>query len=104
MGEILDIIRGYENYIFVMNTKTFAQLEPETQELLYKKAKEACEWGRDLIERNEQEIKKKLIKNGVIIKELSPEELEPFKQKAQPLINDLKEKYGEEACLAFDIK
>ena len=95
---------AYENYIFVMNTKTFAQLEPETQELLYKKAKEACEWGRDLLERNEQDIKKKLIKNGVIIKELSPEELEPFKQKAQPLINKLKEKYGEEACLAFGIK
>lgn len=94
---------SYENYIFVMNTKTYDQLEPKTQELLRQKTKEACEWGKDLLEKNEQEIKKKLIRNGSIITELSPEELEPFKQKIHPLIERLKEKYGEEACHAFGI-
>ena len=38
----------YENYLFVANTKIFENLEPKTQELIRAKAKEACEWGRDL--------------------------------------------------------
>jgi len=95
---------SYENYIFVMNTKTYNQLEPKTQELLRKKVKEACEWSRDLLEKNEQDIKRKFIHNGVIITELSTEELEPFKQNVRPLVEKLKEKYGKEACLAFGIE
>ena len=95
---------AYENYIFVINTKTFDCLEPKTQELLKQKTKEACEWGRNLLENNEQEIKSRLIKEGVNITELSPEELEPFKQKVRPLIDNLKEIYGKEACVAFEIE
>ena len=94
---------AYETYIFVANSKTFEQLEPKTQELLLQKTQEACDWGKDWLEEHEREILKTFIKNGVTVNELSPEELEPFKNRVQPLINQLKEQYGEEACRAFNI-
>ena len=37
------------------------------------------------------------------IVELTPEELEVFKEKVKPLREELKAKYGEEACKAFRI-
>ena len=94
---------AYETYIFMINSKTFDRLEPKTQELLLQKSKEACEWGRDWLEEHERDLIKQFDESGVQIIELSPEELEPFKKEARPLIDKLKEKYGEEACRAFGI-
>ena len=94
---------AYESYIFVANSKTFDRLEPKTQEFLRQKSKEACEWGRTRLEKNEQNIRKKFTDKGVKIIELSPEELNVFKEKIRPLIDQLKEKYGDEACQAFGI-
>ncbi len=50
----------YENYIFVANSKIFYSLEPKTQQLLREKAVEACEWGRDLVENDEETLRKKI--------------------------------------------
>ena len=52
----------YENYLFVANTKIFDRLEPKTQELIRVKAKEACEWGRDLVENDEENLREKFVK------------------------------------------
>ena len=93
----------YENYLFVANNTIFDKLEPKTQELLRRKTKEACDWGRDLLEQNEQNLREKFIANGMQITELSEEELKPFKKQAQPMIDRLKAEYGEEACKAFNI-
>ena len=94
---------SYENYIFVANTKIFERLEPKTQTLLKEKTKIACEWGKDLLENREKEMKKIFIENNVEIVDLSPEETAVFKEKTRPLIEKLKAKYGEEACRAFGI-
>ena len=94
---------AYETYIFMINSKTFNNLEPKTQELLRQKSKEACEWGRDWLEKNEQNIKNKFLNKGVTITELSSEEIDIFKEKVSPLINQLKARYGDEACTAFEI-
>lgn len=94
----------YENYLFVANTKIFDSLEPKTQELIRAKAKEACEWGRDLVENDEENLKQKFIKGGMEVKVLSPEELKPFQDKVQGVRKELMEKYGEEACTAFRMK
>jgi C4-dicarboxylate transporter DctM subunit len=93
----------YENYLFVANRKTFDRLEPKTQNLLREKMKEACEWSRDYLEAEEKNIRRQFEEKGLEIVELTPEELEIFKEKVKPLREELKKKYGEEACKAFRI-
>ncbi|MBR1397962.1 MAG: TRAP transporter substrate-binding protein DctP [Selenomonadaceae bacterium] len=94
---------SYENYIFVINSKIFNQLKPKTQELLIRASKEACQWGNDWIEQKEQDIKLDFIKSSVAITELSPEELNKFKEQSRPMIDQLKMQYDDEACRAFGI-
>jgi len=93
----------YENYLFVINRKSFDRLEPKTQTLLREKMREACEWSRDYLEAEEKKIRNQFALDGLEIIELTPEELEVFKARVQPLRERLKEKYGAEACAAFRI-
>ncbi|MBR5913172.1 MAG: TRAP transporter substrate-binding protein DctP [Selenomonadaceae bacterium] len=93
----------YENYLFVANRKIFDQLEPKTQKLLREKMREACEWGRDYLEAEEAKIRAQFERDGLEIIDLTPEQLELFKERVQPLREELKKKYGEEACRAFKI-
>lgn len=93
----------YENYLFVANRKTFDRLEPKTQFLIREKMREACEWGRTYLENSEKNIRQQFEEDGLEIVELTPEELAVFKEKVKPLREDLKKKYGEEACRAFKI-
>ena len=93
----------YENYLFVINRKTYEKLEPKTQTLLREKMKEACEWSRDYLEKEEKQIREQFAEDGLQIIDLTPEELEKFKEKVRPLREKLKEKYGAEACRAFRI-
>ena len=94
----------YENYLFVANTKIFENLEPKTQELIRAKAKEACEWGRDLVENDEENLRKKFEQGGMEVVVLSPEQLKPFQDKVQGVRQELMAKYGDEACKAFRMK
>ena len=91
----------YENYLFVINRKTFDQLQPKTQKLLRDKMHEACEWSRDYLENTERKIRAQFEEEGLEVIDLTPEELRVFKEKVKPLRESLKEKYGEEACKAF---
>ncbi len=93
----------YENYLFVANRKTFDQLEPKTQKLLRDKMREACEWSRDYLESEEKKIRAQFIVEGLEVIDLTPQELERFKEQVRPLREKLKEKYGAEACAAFRI-
>lgn len=93
----------YENYLFVASRKTFDLLEPKTQNLLREKMREACEWSRDYLESEEKKIRAQFAADGLEIIDLTPEELEVFKEQVQPLREELKKKYGEEACKAFRI-
>lgn len=91
----------YENYLFVANRKTFDQLQPKTREMLRNKMREACEWSRDYLENEEKVIRQKFAAEGLEIIDLTPEELLVFKEKVAPLREELKAKYGKEACDAF---
>lgn len=93
----------YENYLFVANRKTFDKLEPKTQTLLREKMREACEWSRDYLEAEEERIRMRFAEEGLKIIDLTPEELQLFKERVRPLREKLKEKYGAEACRAFRI-
>ena len=94
----------YENYLFVVNKKTYDQLDAKTQKLLKEKMKEACEWSRDYLEAEEQKIRKEFEREGVEIVELKEEELKEFQEQVKELRERLTAKYGEEACKAFGIK
>ena len=91
----------YENYLFVANRKTFEQLPPKTQKLIRDKMHAACEWSRDYLENTERKIRAQFEADGLEVIDLTPEELEVFKEKVKPLREQLKAKYGEEACKAF---
>ena len=94
----------YENYLFVANTKIFESLEPKTQELIRAKAREACEWGRDLVENDEENIRHKFEQGGMEVVVLTPEQLKPFQDRVQGVRQELMAKYGDEACKAFRMK
>lgn len=94
----------YENYLFVANRKTFDNLEPKTRDLIKRKMREACEWGRDYLEQEEARIRIRFASDGMEIIELTPEELAVFKERVQPLRESLIKKYGTEACRAFRIE
>lgn len=94
----------YENDLFVANTTIWDTLAPETQELIQEKALEACEWGRDQVEAEQDQIVAKFREQGMEVTELSAEELEPFKAVVQDLRQEFITKYGEEACNAFNVK
>ena len=91
----------YENYLFVANTEIFNSLEPQTQDLIRRKALEACEWGRQLVENDEENLRKKFEEGGMEVTVLSPEQLKPFQEKVQGVRKELMLKYGKEACEAF---
>lgn len=94
----------YENDLFMANTRIWNMLNAETQALLMEKAKEACEWGRDRIEMEQEELVAKFKEKGMDVVELTPEELEPFKAIVTDLRQTFIQKYGEEACSAFEIQ
>lgn len=93
----------YENYLFVASRKTFDLLEPKTQKLLREKMRESCEWSRDYLENEEKKIRRRFIEDGLEVIDLTPEELEAFKKQVAPLREQLKARYGAEACAAFRI-
>lgn len=94
----------YENYLFVFNTEIFDSLEPKTQDLLRRKAVEACEWGRDMVEANEKTLEDKFRNEGMEVTVLDSEQLAPFKTRISPMVEELKGKFGPEACEAFQIQ
>ena len=94
----------YENDLFVANTEIWETLEPKTQQLLMEKAVEACNWGRDQVEQEEAELVAKFREQGVLVTELTAEELAVFKEAVQPVREKFMKKYGEKACEAFQIK
>ena len=94
----------YENDLFMANTRIWEALPENTQQLLKEKALEACEWGRDQIEKEQDELVAKFKEKGVEVIELTPEELEPFKSVVKDLRQEFINKYGKEACKAFQIQ
>lgn len=94
----------YENDLFVANTEIWDSLEPKTQELLQEKAVEACRWGREQVEQEEAELVQKFREYGMTVTELTEEELQAFQEAVQPVREKFMEKYGKEACEAFQIE
>lgn len=95
----------YENDLFVANSTIWNEyLEPETRELLQEKALEACEWGREYLEAEEEKIIQKFEEADIQVTRLTEEQLIPFKETVAEFRQQLMDKYGAEACEAFQIE
>lgn len=94
---------SYENDLFVANTKVWENLEDNTKELLQQCATESCEWGRDRLEAEEDELIKGFQKEGMQVDILTEDQLQVFKEAVAGVTAELKQSYGEEACAAFGI-
>lgn len=94
----------YDGWFFVANKKNWESFSQATRDLLLQCAKDAAKYGREYLENQEKEIKKALVeKHGVKITELTPEQLQAFKDAAKPVREYFINKYGQEACTAWGV-
>lgn len=108
MNEIQDYLTmwnySYENDLFIANTEIWESLDEKTRELLQDKASEACEWGRDILEKEEVETVQKFIEEDIEVTELSKEQQAAFEEVVEPVKQEFIKEYGEKACAAFQIE
>ena len=95
---------SYENDLFVANTKVWENLEENTRQLLSVCASEACEWGRDRLESEEDALIQGFKDAGMQVEILTEEQLQAFKDAVADVSAELKAEYGADACAAFGIE
>lgn len=93
----------YDGWFLIANQKSWDGFDAATQKLLSEQATEACKYGRSWLEEQEVQIKKQFKDYGVVITELTPEQLKAFVDVTVPLKSYFVEKYGEEACKAWGV-
>lgn len=107
MQEVQDYLTmwnySYENDLFVANTQVWENLEDQTKQLLQECATEACNWGRDTLEAEEQEILQEFEAAGMTITYLTDEEQAAFEEAISEFKNEMIVEFGQEACQAFGI-
>ncbi len=92
---------SYENDLFIANTTTWESLNENTRELLTECVKEACTWGRDTLEAEEQETLDMFTEKGMTITNLTEEERAAFAEAIADWKQEMFEYFGEDACKAF---
>ena len=76
----------------------------KTQKLLTECAVEACNWGRDALEAEEEELLAEFKEQGMTITYLTDEQKEVFNAAIADWKAEMIEKFGKHACDAFGIK
>ena len=108
MQEIQDYMTiwnyAYDSDLIVVNSRVWNELDEKTQTLLRECVREACEWGRDKIEAEEEQIIQEFIDGGMQVVRLTEEQLRPFQEMIREPMQAIKEDYGREACDAFNIE
>ena len=95
---------SYENDLVVFNSALWDTLSADTQAMLTEKAVEACNWGRDIVEAEHDQLIEEFRAKGVQVDVLTEEQIDAFKSRVTDFCQGFYEKYGEEACKAFEIK
>lgn len=107
MAEIQDYLTmwnySYENNLFIANTLIWDALEPQTRELLQSCALEACEWGRDTLEAEEEQLLEDFAAKGMTITYLTEEQSAAFAEAIAGWKNGMIDQFGEYACGCFGI-
>lgn len=94
---------SYENDLFVANTKIWESLDENTRQLLQECAVEACNWGRDQLEADEEALIQGFRDAGMQVDVLTEEQLAVFQAAVSDVIEEFKGVYGKEACAAFGL-
>ena len=94
----------YENDLFLANNNIGEALTEDTRAMLTEKALEACNWGRDQVEAEQDELIAQFKEQGMQVDVLTAEQLEPFQAVVADLRQSFFEKYGAEACAAFGVE
>lgn len=95
---------SYGSFGLVFNKDTWDKFDDNTKQLLQKIAAEVCRQGNQNVVDGEK-AKRKIIEDyGVEIVDLTPEQLQAFKDKLGNYYKDVKATYGEEACNALGVK
>lgn len=92
---------SYENDLFVANTKIWESLDEATRELIQECAAEACDWGRDQLETDEERLIQGFRDVGMQVDILTEEQLTVFQEAVADVTAGLKAVYGADACAAF---
>lgn len=92
---------SYENDLFVANTKIWESLDENTRQLLQECASDACNWGRDRLEEDEETLIQGFRDAGMQVDVLSEEQLAVFQAAISDVIEEFKGVYGADACTAF---
>lgn len=93
----------YENDLFLANSTLWNSLSESTRAMLTEKAVEACNWGRDQVEAEQDTLIAEFEEQGMEVTILTPEQLAPFQEVVSGLRRNFFEKYGAEACAAFGV-
>lgn len=94
----------YENDLFLANSTLWNSLSESTRAMLTEKAVEACNWGRDQVEAEQDTLIAEFEEQGMEVTILTPEQLAPFQEVVSGLRRNFFEKYGAEACAAFGVE
>lgn len=92
---------SYENDLFVANTKIWESLDENTRQLLQECASDACNWGRDRLEEDEETLIQGFRDAGMQVDVLTEEQLAVFQAAISDVIEEFKGVYGADACTAF---
>jgi len=107
MDEVQDYMTiwnyAYDSDLIICNTTVWESLDENTQALLQECITDACEWGRDKIEKEEEEIIEEFIAGGMQVDRLTEEQLAPFQEMIKESMKEIKADYGKTACDAFNI-
>lgn len=93
----------YDADLIVFNSTIWDSLDDNTRALLQECIDEACDWGNNKIETEEEEIIKSFEESGVQVDRLTDEQLAPFQELISDAMKSIKAEYGREACEAFGI-
>ena len=94
---------GRVSGVFVANSRVWESLDENTRQLLQACATESCEWGRDHLEAEEDQLIQGFMDSGMQVDILTEDQLQAFKDAVAGVTADLKAEYGEDACAAFGI-
>lgn len=82
--------------LMIMRKSFFDGLSPEHQAIIQKAFAAYCQAQRDAFDQEEQETLATMVKEGLIVNDLTPEERKAFQAKVQPVYDQFKDEIGAE--------
>ena len=95
---------SYGAFALVFSKKVWDKFDDATKALFEKVAVEVCGKGNKAVVDNEAAKRKIVMDFGCEIVDLTPEQLQAFKDLLKDYYKEVKDTYGEEACAAFGVK